>query len=110
MHKQNRILIYILTFSVLLGVGAEIVVGAPMKNLVALGCGGAICLAIINLFQYKQVFTQAIQYIAISSLTSIAFFIITSSDYVTATIQQLEAVLDQQVERMVKLASATRKY
>lgn len=82
-QKQNRILIYILTFFIFLGVGAEIIVGAPAVNLITLGAGGAACLAVIGLFQYKQIAIKTIPFIAVISLTSIAFVIILSSDYVT---------------------------
>ncbi|WP_430787867.1 methyl-accepting chemotaxis protein [Virgibacillus flavescens] len=83
MHKQNLVLIFILFFSVILGVGAELIVGAPTINLIAMGAGGAICLAVIGLFHYKKIYTKSIPYVAIISLTSIAFVIIISSDYVT---------------------------
>ncbi|MFZ3577334.1 methyl-accepting chemotaxis protein [Virgibacillus sp. DJP39] len=83
MERQNQVLIYILLFSIFLGVGAEVVVGAPIINIVSIGLGGAICLGVIGLFQFKRIFMKAIPYIAIVSLTSIAFIIILSSDYVT---------------------------
>ncbi|MBP1947353.1 methyl-accepting chemotaxis protein [Virgibacillus litoralis] len=82
-HKQNRILFYILLFSLFLGVGAELVVGAPTENLIALGIGGGVSVALIGLFHYKQIFTKAVPYLAIISLSGVAFIIILSSDYVT---------------------------
>ncbi|MFB4167061.1 methyl-accepting chemotaxis protein [Virgibacillus sp. JSM 102003] len=83
LHKQNRILFYILLFSLLLGVGAELVVGAPKENLVALGIGGAVSVGLIGFFHYKQIFTKAVPYLAVISLSGVAFIIILSSDYVT---------------------------
>ncbi|MGP4106560.1 methyl-accepting chemotaxis protein [Virgibacillus sp. L01] len=83
LHKQNRILFFILLFSLLLGVGAELVVGAPIENLIALGIGGAVSVALIGLFHFKQIFTRAVPYLAVISLSGVAFIIILSSDYVT---------------------------
>ncbi|WP_106498122.1 hypothetical protein [Lentibacillus sp. Marseille-P4043] len=82
-HQQNRILFYILLFSLFLGTGAEIIVGAPKENLLALGIGGAISIAAIGLLHLKKVYPMVIPYLAIISLSSIAFMIILSSDYVT---------------------------
>lgn len=82
-HQQNKILFYIMVFSLFLGVGAEIIVGAPKGNLLALGIGGLIGVIIIGVFYFKQIHTKLIPYIAIIALAGIAFLIILSSDYVT---------------------------
>ncbi|SHG21276.1 methyl-accepting chemotaxis protein [Ornithinibacillus halophilus] len=82
-HRQNKILFFILLFSLFLGLGAEIVVGAPLINKLTLGGGGALAVLIIGLFYYKKIYSKVIPYIAISSLAGIAFVIIVSSDYVT---------------------------
>lgn len=82
-HKQNRILFYILIFSLILGVGIEIIVGAPKENLLTLGLGGFAAVAVIGIFHFRQIYAKVIPYIAIIALTSIAFLIILSSDYVT---------------------------
>ncbi|MGY0694896.1 methyl-accepting chemotaxis protein [Virgibacillus sp. FSP13] len=82
-HQQNRILFYILLFSLFLGIGAEVIVGAPKENLLALGIGGAISLAVIGVLYFKKVYPMVIPYLAIISLSCIAFMIILSSDYVT---------------------------
>lgn len=82
-HRQNQILFYILLFSLFLGVGAEIIVGAPKENLLSLGIGGALSVGVIGIFHYKKLYSAIIPYIAIAALASIAFLIILSSDYVT---------------------------
>lgn len=82
-HQQNGVLFYILLFSLILGAGAELILGAPKANLIALGLGGAVSVALIGFFHYKKIFTKAVPFLAIISLSSIAFIIILSSDYVT---------------------------
>lgn len=82
-HQQNKILLYTLIFSVLLGIVIELVVGAPLENLLSMGIGGTLGLLIIGFFHYKKIFTTAIPYIAITCLTMVGFLIIFSSDYVT---------------------------
>jgi len=82
-HQQNTILFYILTFSLLLGIGIELIVGAPMENLLSMSIGGTIGLLLMGLFHFKKIYTRAIPYIAIISLTMVGFLIILSSDYVT---------------------------
>ncbi|MFD1037638.1 methyl-accepting chemotaxis protein [Virgibacillus byunsanensis] len=83
MKRQNKILFYILLFSLSLGVGTQIIVGAPKENFIALGVGGTISVGLIGLLHFKNKFIQTIPYLAIISLSSIAFMIIISSDYVT---------------------------
>ncbi|MFC4559129.1 methyl-accepting chemotaxis protein [Virgibacillus kekensis] len=82
-QRQNGILFYILLFSLFLGVGAELIVGAPKENLIALGVGGVVSVGLIGLFHYKKIMTAIVPYLAIISLSAIAFIIILSSDYVT---------------------------
>ncbi|MUK88762.1 chemotaxis protein [Ornithinibacillus sp. L9] len=82
-HRQNGILFYILVFSLFLGLGAEIIVGAPMENMLTLGIGGGFCVLLIGLFRYKQIYSGIVPYIAIVGLTGVALVIILSSDYVT---------------------------
>lgn len=82
-HRQNGILFYILLFSLFLGVGAELIVGAPKENLIALGVGGALSVTIIGVLHYKKILIKVVPFLAIISLSSIAFIIIMSSDYVT---------------------------
>ncbi|MBP1968959.1 putative membrane protein [Virgibacillus natechei] len=53
-HNQNQVLLYVLLFSICLGVGVEIIVGAPIENLLALGFGGGLTVVLIGVFQYKQ--------------------------------------------------------
>ncbi|PAV29323.1 hypothetical protein CIL05_13080 [Virgibacillus profundi] len=83
MDRQNLILFNILLFSVFLGVGIEIIVGAPIENLLALGVGGTVSVGLIGIFHYKRIYTKLIPYIAIIALSSVAIVIILSSDYVT---------------------------
>ncbi|WP_164669611.1 methyl-accepting chemotaxis protein [Virgibacillus doumboii] len=82
-HRQNAILFYILLFSLILGVGAELVVGAPKENLIALGVGGGVSVILIGIFHYKRILTKVVPFLAIIALTAVAFSIIVSSDYVT---------------------------
>ncbi|MEN2767745.1 methyl-accepting chemotaxis protein [Ornithinibacillus xuwenensis] len=83
LKRQNRILLYILLFSLLLGLGAEIVVGAPIENMVAISLGGGVGIVLIAVFNLKGIFTQLVPYLAIVSLTGVSFIIMLSSDYVT---------------------------
>lgn len=82
-HQQNKILFYILTFSLILGIGIELVVGAPKENLLSMSIGGTIGLVLMAVLHFKQIYSKAIPYIAIISLTMVGFLIIVSSDYVT---------------------------
>ncbi|SES69075.1 methyl-accepting chemotaxis protein [Oceanobacillus limi] len=81
--RQNGILFYILLFSLFLGLGAEVIVGAPLENMLALGVGGGFCVLLMGLFQYKKIYGNLIPYIAVIGLAGVAFTIILSSDYVT---------------------------
>ena len=42
LQKQNKLLLYILLFSLFLGLGAEFIVGAPAINMIAISIGGGI--------------------------------------------------------------------
>lgn len=83
LQRQNRILFFILLFSLFLGLGIEIVVGAPLENLFAMGVGGGLSLLLIAILYYKNIYSILIPYISIISVTGIAVIIIQSSDYVT---------------------------
>ncbi|WP_042149240.1 methyl-accepting chemotaxis protein [Paucisalibacillus sp. EB02] len=80
---QNRILIYILLFAMLLGLGAEIVVGAPIENMLAIGFGGVFCVGLMALFSYKGIYSHVVPYLAIACLAGVSLIIMLSSDYVT---------------------------
>ncbi|MFC4024548.1 methyl-accepting chemotaxis protein [Oceanobacillus longus] len=82
-HRQNYIIFYILLFSVILGVGAELVVGAPLENILAIAIGGSICLIIIGICNYRAVYLKVIPYVVIFAIAGVAYMIILSSDYVT---------------------------
>ncbi|MUV36637.1 Heme-based aerotactic transducer HemAT [Lentibacillus sp. JNUCC-1] len=81
--RQNKIMIYILVFSVLLGFTAEIVVGAPKENIWAIGGGGAICIAFLTFLQVKQRLLDLIPYLAIVFIGVVSLIVIMSSNYVT---------------------------
>lgn len=81
--KQNGVLLKVLIFSILLGVGAEYVVAAPKLNMYAIGLGGAFSVAVIALFHYSKKFHRVIPYIAIVSIAAIGLLIIATSSYVT---------------------------
>ncbi|MBB6454646.1 methyl-accepting chemotaxis protein [Salirhabdus euzebyi] len=81
--KQNRTLIQILTFGVLLGLGAEAVVGAPLMNMIALGGVGFLMLGLATILYKKNIGPQFIPYIAIIGVAVVAVIIIHSSPYVT---------------------------
>ncbi|WP_067730722.1 methyl-accepting chemotaxis protein [Oceanobacillus damuensis] len=82
-HRQNNITFYILLFSILLGVGAELIVGAPLENIVAIGAGGILCLTVVGIFNHKGIYLKVIPYIVITAIAGVALMIILSSDYVT---------------------------
>jgi len=81
--KQNGVLLKVLIFSILLGVGAEYIVSAPWLNMIVIGGGGTLSVLIIAIFHYSQIFHRVIPYIAIVSIASIGFVIIMTSTYVT---------------------------
>lgn len=81
--QQNKLLFYILIFSVLLGIGAELVVGGSKENLLSISIGGAVCVLLMGTFHYKKIYTQTIPYIAIISVAMVGLMIIISSEYVT---------------------------
>ncbi|MEN1970459.1 methyl-accepting chemotaxis protein [Lentibacillus sp. N15] len=83
LYRQNRVMVYVLLFSIFLGVGAEFIVGAPKANLITLGIGGGITVAGLAFFQYKKMYATLIPYIAVICLTAAALVVIMSSDYVT---------------------------
>lgn len=83
LQRQNRMLFFILLFSLFLGLGIEIVVGAPLGNLLAMGVGGGLSLLLIAILYYRKIYSALIPYISIVSVTGIAVIIIESSDYVT---------------------------
>lgn len=82
-RKQHQFLFYLLIFSLVLGLGAELVVGAPVENLLAMGIGGSSGLMLIAYFHYRRRQTRAIPYIAVFAIAGIALVVMLSSDYVT---------------------------
>ncbi|WP_096273726.1 methyl-accepting chemotaxis protein [Paucisalibacillus globulus] len=83
LKRQNRILIYILLFAMALGLGAEIVVGAPIENMLAIGFGGVFCVGLMAYFSYKGILSHVVPYLAIVCLSGVSLIIMLSSDYVT---------------------------
>ncbi|MYL32395.1 chemotaxis protein [Pontibacillus yanchengensis] len=81
--KQNGVIVKILAFSVLLGVGAEYMVDAPMLNMIAVGGGGSVSVVLMFWLYYKKVYQKLVPYIAIISLAGIAFVVMMASEYVT---------------------------
>jgi methyl-accepting chemotaxis protein len=82
-RRQHRVLLYVLIVSFLLGLGAELIVGAPLGNILAMTIGGLTGIILIAIFHYRDIFPQSIPYIAILAITVIAFIVMLSSDYVT---------------------------
>lgn len=82
-RKQNAMLLRILVFSLFLGLGAEIMMGAPMSNKLAVGGIGAFSILVIVVLHMKQVKPLIIPYIGIIGLSSIALIVMMSSTYVT---------------------------
>ncbi|GAA0490563.1 hypothetical protein GCM10008986_15720 [Salinibacillus aidingensis] len=82
-RKQNRILLQILTFGVVLGLGAEIAVGAPLPNMIALGGIGGLIVALILILHIRHWLPHAIPYLSITGISIVSMVIIHSSDYVT---------------------------
>lgn len=83
LKRQNQLLFYILIFAMLLGLGAEIVVGAPLENMIALTAGGIIGVGLIAIFNFKGIFSKVVPYIAVVCLTGVSLVIMLSSNYVT---------------------------
>lgn len=81
--KQNGILLKILIFSIFLGVGAEIVVGAPMLNILVIGVGGGVSIVGIGILHYKKMFQKATPFLIIILTAIISFIVMTTSQYVT---------------------------
>lgn len=82
-YRQNKILILTLCFSVLLGVGAELIVGAPLSNILALGIGGVASVLLLTFLQYQRLGIGVIPYLAIICFSGVALIVMMSSDYVT---------------------------
>lgn len=82
-NKQHQIIFYLLIFSLILGVGAELIVGAPRGNIIAMLVGGIAGLVLIGVFHFKQKLISLIPYIAIIAISGVAFVVMLSSDYVT---------------------------
>jgi methyl-accepting chemotaxis protein len=83
LQKQNKILLYILSFSLVLGIGAEIVVGAPAINMLALSIGGGIGIALIAFFNVKGIYSFLVPYIAVFCLAGVSLIVMLGSSYVT---------------------------
>ncbi|MRG86898.1 methyl-accepting chemotaxis protein [Salinibacillus xinjiangensis] len=81
--KQNRTLLQIIVFAIVLGVTAELVVGAPVINTIAIGGIGSIIVAIMYLMFRKDWKTKVIPYLAIVGIALVSLVVIHSSDYVT---------------------------
>ena len=82
-YRQNKILILTFCFSVLLGVGAELVVGAPLANILTLAIGGVVSILILSYLLYQRIMLHLIPYFAVISLAGVALIIMMSSEYVT---------------------------
>lgn len=82
-YRQNQILVLTFCFSVLLGVGAELVVGAPLANILALAIGGVFSILILSYLLYQRIMLHLIPYLAVISLAGVALIIMMSSEYVT---------------------------
>lgn len=83
LQRQNLMLLKILLFGIVLGLGAELVVGAPLMNMVSLGGLGSLFLGINTLLYVKRFNPHWIPYIAVTGMAVVAIVIIHSSDYFT---------------------------
>ena len=83
LQVRNKYLLFILLFSIVLGVGIELVVGAPLENILSIGIGGGLALLLIHFLHKKQRATNLIPYIGIICIAAVAAVIIASSNYVT---------------------------
>jgi methyl-accepting chemotaxis protein len=81
--RQNRLLIQIVIFAIILGVSAEIVVGAPLINKLAIGGVGSVCILIVGFLHIKNIAIKVIPYLALLGIAIVAFIIMYSSDYFT---------------------------
>src|SRR5690625_2433775 len=80
---QHQVLLYLLIFSLVLGLGAELIVGAPIGNILAMMTGGVVGIPTIAILHYRQQYIQLIPYIAIIAVSGIALVVMLSSSYVT---------------------------
>ncbi|MFD1608090.1 methyl-accepting chemotaxis protein [Oceanobacillus luteolus] len=80
---QHQVLLYLLIFSLVLGLGAEWIVGAPIGNILAMMTGGVVGISTIVILHYRQQYIQLIPYIAIIAVSGIALVVMLSSSYVT---------------------------
>ena len=83
-HHRNKYLIYTLMFSIILGLGIEIVLTAPIENMLSIGLLGGLTLLVIGILHRKKMATTIIPFIAIICIGVIALIIISSSNYVTS--------------------------
>ncbi|HAM79933.1 methyl-accepting chemotaxis protein [Ornithinibacillus bavariensis] len=83
LQKQNKLLLYILLFSLFLGLGAEFIVGAPAINMIAISIGGGIGILLIAIFNVKRIYSFAVPYIAIFCLAGVSLIVMLGSSYVT---------------------------
>ncbi|BAC13081.1 methyl-accepting chemotaxis protein [Oceanobacillus iheyensis HTE831] len=81
--KKYMIIFYILLFSILLGVGAELIVGAPIANILAIFIGGLVALVTIWLINRSERYAHFIPYIVIIAISGVALIVMMSSEYVT---------------------------
>lgn len=82
-RKQNGVLIKILIFSILLGVSAELVVKAPILNILSIGVGGSIGVVLVSIFHYKGLYQRAIPFLIIVMAALVSFVVMSTSQYVT---------------------------
>ncbi|MEC3883741.1 methyl-accepting chemotaxis protein [Halobacillus sp. HZG1] len=83
MNKQNGVLVKIMLLSVILGLMAELVVGAPLKIMLSFGLGGGVTVLLMVVFHYQKVFQWAVPYLAIFGQAFVAALIMSASEYVT---------------------------
>lgn len=84
LEVRNKYLMYILLFSVLLGLVIQLAVDSPLVNIITIPVGGFIALLVIFLLHRKQRGSSLIPYIGIVSIAGVAAIIISSSESVTS--------------------------
>ncbi|MCP8615481.1 methyl-accepting chemotaxis protein [Salirhabdus salicampi] len=81
--KQQQLLLRLLLFAIIIGLIAEVIVGAPIINMVAIGMIGLSFYSVVFLLYLNNRYTSWIPYISLIGITVVSGIIIHSSDYIT---------------------------
>lgn len=84
LHRKNRLMVYILWFSLLLGLSANLVTGAPPASMIVLLLGGGAIGVLTTLISWRRWLPYGMMYIVACSLAVITYLMLsTSSTFVT---------------------------